>query len=128
MKKTTMLKNMILERKALVCPGARDAVSGCPPLISIDRLSELGVGKVSIPEGPPFAAVKGMTGHLDAIRGTGLRRDERNSWRRFPISRNSWVLKCSGSWRRSIFPGSWNRALENSLGGSEAFQLLCKGR
>lgn len=29
MKKTTMLKNMILERKALVCPGARDAVSGC---------------------------------------------------------------------------------------------------
>ena len=27
MKKTTVLKNMILERKALVCPGAHDAIS-----------------------------------------------------------------------------------------------------
>lgn len=44
-------------------------VGGKTPLIDIDTLRELGVGRISIPVGPLFAAVKGMVDYLDAIRG-----------------------------------------------------------
>jgi len=47
-----------------------DAVSGGKtPLVSIDRLREIGVGRVSIPVGPLFAAVRGIKDYLDAIKG-----------------------------------------------------------
>ncbi len=47
-----------------------DAVAGGKtPLVDIDTLRELGVGRISIPVGPLFAAVKGMVDYLDAIKG-----------------------------------------------------------
>lgn len=44
-------------------------VGGKTPLVSIDVLRELGVGRVSIPVGPLFAAVKGVMDYLSAISG-----------------------------------------------------------
>jgi methylisocitrate lyase len=44
-------------------------VGGKTPLIDIDTLRELGVGRISIPVGPLFAAVRGMVDYLDVIKG-----------------------------------------------------------
>jgi methylisocitrate lyase len=44
-------------------------VGGKTPLISIDKLRELGVARVSIPVGPLFASIKGMVSYLEAIKG-----------------------------------------------------------
>lgn len=44
-------------------------VGGKTPLISIDKLREIGVARVSIPVGPLFASIKGMVSYLDAIQG-----------------------------------------------------------
>lgn len=43
-------------------------VGGKTPVISIDELREMGVGRVSIPVGPLFAAVKGIREYLKAIK------------------------------------------------------------
>ena len=60
----------VREIKAPVSINLMDAVTGGKtPLIPIDTLRELGVGRVSIPVGPLFAAVKGMVDYLDAIKG-----------------------------------------------------------
>jgi methylisocitrate lyase len=60
----------VREIRAPVSINLMDAVSGGKtPLVSIDRLREIGVGRVSIPVGPLFAAVKGMKDYLDAIQG-----------------------------------------------------------
>ncbi|GAB1486058.1 isocitrate lyase/PEP mutase family protein [Aminivibrio sp.] len=60
----------VREIKAPVSINLMDAVTGGKtPLIPIDTLRKLGVGRVSIPVGPLFAAVKGMVDYLDAIKG-----------------------------------------------------------
>lgn len=43
-------------------------VGGKTPVISIEKLRELGVARVSIPVGPLFAAMKGMMNYLDVIK------------------------------------------------------------
>jgi len=43
-------------------------VGGKTPILTIDELREMGVGRVSIPVGPLFAAVKGMKQYIEAIR------------------------------------------------------------
>ena len=64
------IEQAVREIRAPVSINLMDAVSGGKtPLVSIDRLREIGVGRVSIPVGPLFAAVKGMKDYLDAIQG-----------------------------------------------------------
>ncbi len=64
------IEQAVREIKAPVSINLMDAVTGGKtPLVSIDRLREIGVGRVSIPVGPLFAAVKGMTAYLEAIKG-----------------------------------------------------------
>ena len=43
-------------------------VGGKTPILTIDELREMGVGRVSVPVGPLFAAVKGMKQYIEAIR------------------------------------------------------------
>lgn len=60
----------VREIKAPVSINLMDAVSaGKTPLVPIDRLREIGLGRVSIPVGLLFAAVKGMMNYLEAIKG-----------------------------------------------------------
>ncbi len=64
------IEQAVREIKAPVSINLMDAVTGGKtPLVSIDRLREIGVGRVSIPVGPLFAAVKGMVTYLEAIKG-----------------------------------------------------------
>ncbi len=63
------IEKAVREIKAPVSINLMDAVTGGKtPLVSIDRLREIGVGRVSIPVGPLFAAVRGMTTYLEAIK------------------------------------------------------------
>lgn len=64
------IEQAVREIKAPVSINLMDAVTGGKtPLVPIHRLREIGVGRVSIPVGPLFAAVKGMTAYLEAIKG-----------------------------------------------------------
>ncbi|NLK19727.1 MAG: isocitrate lyase/PEP mutase family protein, partial [Synergistaceae bacterium] len=64
------IEQAVQEIKAPVSINLMDAVTGGKtPLVPIHRLREIGVGRVSIPVGPLFAAVKGMTAYLEAIKG-----------------------------------------------------------
>lgn len=64
------IEQAVREIKAPVSVNLMDAVTGGKtPLVSIDKLKAIGVGRVSIPVGPLFAAVKGMTTYLEAISG-----------------------------------------------------------
>ena len=64
------IEQAVREIKAPVSINLMDAVTGGKtPLVSIDKLKAMGVGRVSIPVGPLFAAVKGMTAYLEAISG-----------------------------------------------------------
>jgi 2-methylisocitrate lyase-like PEP mutase family enzyme len=47
-------------------------LGGKTPLVPIEKLKELGVGRISIPVGPLFAAVKGMVNYLNEIQGGKL--------------------------------------------------------
>ncbi len=63
------IEQAVREIKAPVSINLMDAVTGGKtPLVPIGRLREIGVGRVSIPVGPLFAAIKGMTAYLEAIR------------------------------------------------------------
>jgi len=67
------IKHVIEYIDAPVSINLMDAVvGGKTPLIAIDTLRELGVGRISIPVGPLFAAIKGMVNYLDAIKGDRL--------------------------------------------------------
>lgn len=60
----------VREISAPVSVNLMDAVAaGKTPLVPIERLREIGVGRVSIPVGLLFAAVRGMTDYLKAISG-----------------------------------------------------------
>lgn len=64
------IEQAVKEIKAPVSINLMDAVvGGKTPLVSIDTLRELGVGRVSVPVGPLFAAVRGMVEYLNAIKG-----------------------------------------------------------
>ena len=64
------IEQAVREINAPVSINLMDAVTGGKtPLVPIHRLREIGVGRVSIPVGPLFAAVKGMTAYLEAIKG-----------------------------------------------------------
>lgn len=64
------IRHVIESIDAPVSINLMDAVvGGKTPLIDIDTLRELGVGRISIPVGPLFAAIKGMLNYLDAIKG-----------------------------------------------------------
>lgn len=64
------IEQAVREINAPVSINLMDAVTGGKtPLVPIRRLREIGVGRVSIPVGPLFAAVKGMTAYLEAIKG-----------------------------------------------------------
>ncbi len=64
---------IIKEVKAPISVNLFDAVSGGKtPLIPIETLKEMGVGRVSIPVGPLFGAMKGMQAYLEAIAGGKL--------------------------------------------------------
>ncbi len=64
------IRQVIESIDAPVSINLMDAVAGGKtPLIDIDTLRELGVGRISIPVGPLFAAVRGMVDYLDAIKG-----------------------------------------------------------
>ena len=53
-----------------------DAVKGGKtPLVEIEELKSIGVARVSIPVGPIFAAIKGVSNYLEAIKGGKLARD-----------------------------------------------------
>ncbi len=67
------IKHVIEYIDAPVSINLMDAVvGGKTPLIAIETLRELGVGRISIPVGPLFAAIKGMVNYLDAIKGDHL--------------------------------------------------------
>ncbi|HAG21880.1 MAG TPA: carboxyvinyl-carboxyphosphonate phosphorylmutase [Synergistaceae bacterium] len=67
------IKHVIEHIDAPVSINLMDAVvGGKTPLIAIETLRELGVGRISIPVGPLFAAIKGMVNYLDAIKGDHL--------------------------------------------------------
>ncbi len=67
------IKHVIEHIDAPVSINLMDAVvGGKTPLIAIETLRELGVGRISIPVGPLFAAIKGMVNYLDAIKGDRL--------------------------------------------------------
>jgi methylisocitrate lyase len=67
------IKHVIEHIDAPVSINLMDAVvGGKTPLVAIDTLRELGVGRISIPVGPLFAAIKGMVNYLDAIKGDRL--------------------------------------------------------
>ena len=67
------IKHVIEYIDAPVSINLMDAVvGGKTPLVAIDTLRELGVGRISIPVGPLFAAIKGMVNYLDAIKGDHL--------------------------------------------------------
>jgi len=67
------IKHVIEYIDAPVSINLMDAVvGGKTPLIAIETLRELGVGRISIPVGPLFAAIKGMVNYLDAIKGDRL--------------------------------------------------------
>ncbi len=64
------IQKIIDEVKAPISINLFDAVSGGKtPLIPIETLKKMKVGRVSIPVGPLFAAIKGMTTYLEAISG-----------------------------------------------------------
>lgn len=63
------IRDAVRRIKAPVSINIFDAVvGGKTPVMSIDRLRELGVARVSIPVGPLFAAVRGMMSYLEAIK------------------------------------------------------------
>jgi len=67
------IKHVIEYIDAPVSINLMDAVvGGKTPLIAIETLRELGVGRISIPVGPLFAAIKGIVNYLDAIKGDRL--------------------------------------------------------
>jgi len=67
------IKHVIEYIDAPVSINLMDAVvGGKTPLVAIDTLRELGVGRISIPVGPLFAAIKGIVNYLDAIKGDRL--------------------------------------------------------
>jgi len=64
---------IVKEVNAPVSINLMDAVvGGKTPLVAIDKLREMGVGRISIPVGPLFASIKGMMNYLDAISGEKL--------------------------------------------------------
>lgn len=67
------IEQAVREINAPVSINLMDAVvGGRTPLVEIEKLREMGLGRVSIPVGPLFAAVKGMVNYLDAISGDQL--------------------------------------------------------
>ena len=67
------IEQAVKEIKAPVSINLMDAVvGGKTPLVPIEKLKELGVGRISIPVGPLFAAVKGMVNYLNEIQGGKL--------------------------------------------------------
>jgi len=63
------IREAVKRIKAPVSINIFDAVAGGKtPVMSIEKLRELGVARVSIPVGPLFAAVKGLMDYLEAIR------------------------------------------------------------
>lgn len=67
------IEMIVNEVKAPVSINLMDAVvGGKTPLVAIERLREMGVGRISLPVGPLFAAVKGMVNYLEAIKGDKL--------------------------------------------------------
>ncbi len=67
------IEKVVREVKAPVSINLMDAVvGGKTPLVAIDRLREMGVGRISLPVGPLFAAVKGMMNYFEAIKGDQL--------------------------------------------------------
>lgn len=67
------IERIVNEVKAPVSINLMDAVvGGKTPLVPIDRLREMGVGRISVPVGPLFSAVKGMMNYLNAIKGDRL--------------------------------------------------------
>ncbi len=63
------IREAVARIKAPVSINIFDAVAGGKtPVMSIEKLRELGVARVSIPVGPLFAAVKGLMAYLEAIR------------------------------------------------------------
>jgi len=64
------IERAVREIDAPVSINLFDAVTGGKtPIITIPRLREIGVARVSIPVGPLFAAVKGMKEYFKAIEG-----------------------------------------------------------
>lgn len=64
------IEQAVREIKAPVSINLMDAVAaGKTPLVPIDKLREIGLGRVSIPVGLLFAAVKGMMNYLEVIQG-----------------------------------------------------------
>ncbi|RKJ76087.1 MULTISPECIES: isocitrate lyase/PEP mutase family protein [unclassified Pyramidobacter] len=72
------IKRAVKEIHGLVSINFFDAVvGGKTPLLPIEEMKEIGVARISIPVGPLFAAVKGMSDYLEAvINGTSEGRKE----------------------------------------------------
>ncbi|MCF7935189.1 MAG: isocitrate lyase/PEP mutase family protein [Synergistales bacterium] len=67
------IKRAIRDIGAPVSINLFDAVvGGKTPLVAIETLRAMGVGRISIPVGPLFAAIKGMQNYLQAITGDRL--------------------------------------------------------
>ncbi len=67
------IERIVKEINAPVSINLFDNVKGGKtPLLSVEKLAELGVARVSIPVGTTFAAMKGVENYLEAIKGGAL--------------------------------------------------------